>query len=388
MRRFLERCGAAALVALAAGACAEPVDAPEPEGGDGADQVLDLGAFPTEESAVAAEESEGALAVVPSAPRATLAGKRFTVFYQVSGDVLDTYADPTLGLPMAADHAYVFAQSHATAWASAAFAATIHGARSDFYYAPAFDLHEFPDWRTADDATLAGYGHDFRDTALAAGADFYAMNEAFSDTGWNAAARVQLMKLLRYLSDPDPSGVSLKGIFFLTEAAATTANWTSPANAFWTRVNETCDALVAEHYHSTGFICAHSTAFLASHYFNFREWLNDSGVAAKVSIANTKYTVLHSARYGPGTSGWAGGNSDVDTLARFQRAMSRAAMVTRDTPGGFNRISFAPVTSALTAAGVHPRINVLTRWHYGDPLGGTAAELPCVADYAGNCTCE
>jgi hypothetical protein len=386
------RLWATAVLAACAAACAAPTDDEVEPGmmddGDGADRVIDLGPYADEASAAAAEESEGTLSIVPSTPRATLAGKRFVVFYQVSADILPTYADAESGLPIGPDHAYVFSQSHATAYASSAFAATIHGARSDFFYAPAFDVGEFDDWRTADDAAIIAYTHGFRDALIAADADFWAFNEAYSDTPWNAAARVQIMKILRHLTDPDPAGVSLRGIIYLTEPAATVSNWTSPADGFWTRVNETTDAVVAEHYHNTGFICTNSLSFLSAHYFALREWLNASGNAAKVSIANTKFTVLHSARFFPGYSGWAGGNSDTTTLARWQRAMSRAALATRTTAGGFNRISWAPMASSITSTGVHPRIRLLERWHYGAAWGGVPAELDCVADYPGNCSCD
>jgi hypothetical protein len=118
-----------------------------------------------------------------------------------------------------------------------------------------------------------------------------------------------------------------------------------------------------------------------------RDMLDASGEPAKVSIANSKYTVLHSSRFSDGPSGWAGGDATKQTLANYQRALSRVAKVTRETDGGLNRMSFGPVTTALTLPGVQPRITGLFRWHYAD-ASADASELPCIDNYGGNCTCQ
>jgi len=145
--------------------------------------------------------------------------------------------------------------------------------------------------------------------------------------------------------------------------------------------------MVAEHYHSNGFVCGLSETALADHYFEFRHWLNSSGDPAKVSIANTKYTVLHASRFSDGPSGWAGGDATKISLADYQRALSRITKVTRETEGGFNRLSFSPVSSGTTEPGVHPRIIELYKWHYPH-TAPQANELPCVAGAARNCTCQ
>ena len=97
--------------------------------------------------------------------------------------------------------------------------------------------------------------------------------------------------------------------------------------------------------------------------------------------------MLHSARYSDGASGWSGGDASKTTLADFQRALSRVAKVTRETAGGFNRLSFGPTTTSLTDTRVQPRITALFRWHYLH----TAAmdeELPCIDNDGGNCSCN
>jgi len=321
---------------------------------------------------------------VPKAMTAT----RFGVFYQISGDVLDTYQDADHGLPHVAGHAWLVTHSHATAFASRALADRIH-ARDDFYYAPAFDIWDasHAGWKTAPDATLAGWAHDFRDAAIRAHADLFTFNESPSDTGTNATTRAQIAKLLRYLHEPDAQGRQLWGVIYLTEAAATVAKYDSPAPDFFRAIDETSVALVAEHYHSNGFVCALGEDALAQHYFGFRSWLVASGDPAKRSIAKTKYTVLHSARFNDGPSGWAGGDATKTTLANYQRALSRIAKVTRETEGGLDRISFAPTTSSITLPGVEPRITALLRWHYLHTQA-QAVELPCIDNFAGNCSCN
>ena len=194
-----------------------------------------------------------------------------------------------------------------------------------------------------------------------------------------------MIVLLRALAAPDARGVSLRGVLFLTEQAATPGKWTSSATTFWRAVNETCDAVVAEHFHGQGFVCQTSLSELADHLFAMREWLETSGNEDKQEIANQKFTVMHSTRYAPGPSGWAGADSDRVTLPAFQRNLSRAVLATRSRAGGFNRVAFGPLQDSLTAGGVHPRIALLARWHYAQ--GGGSAELACVANASVNCRC-
>ena len=219
------------------------------------------------------------------------------------------------------------------------------------------------------------WAHNFRDDALAAHADLFTFNEAPSTTGESDNVRVKIAKILRFIHEPDAMGRQLWGVVYLTERAATVSAYTSPAPDFFKAIDETSIALVAEHYHSTGFVCGLSETALADHFFAFRKWLVASGEPAKLSIANKKYTVLHSSRFNDGPSGWAGGDSTKSTLANYQRALSRISRVTRQTEGGVNRISFAPTTSNITLFGVQPRITGLFRWHYSH-TAAQSTELP------------
>jgi hypothetical protein len=321
---------------------------------------------------------------VPKALTAT----RFGVFYQLSADVLDTYQDADTGLPHLANHGWLITHSHAVAFASRAFADHVHQ-RDDFYYAPAFDIWDasHKGWYAAGDATLAQWAHEFRDAAIAAHADLFTFNEAPSNTGSDDRVRIQIAKILRYLHEPDPQGRVLWGVVYLTEAAATPANYDSSAPEFFAAIEATSIALVAEHYHSNGFVCSLSEDALAAHYFALRAWLVASGDPGKLDIANAKFTVLHSARYSDGASGWSGADATKTTLPDFQRALSRVAKVTRETSGGLNRLSFGPVTSSLTDTRVQPRISALFRWHYLH-TAAIAEELPCIDNDGGNCSCN
>jgi hypothetical protein len=313
---------------------------------------------------------------------------RFGVFYQVTRDVLDAYQADGSGMPEAAGHAWIITQSHAVAYASKTLADLVHR-RADFYYAPAFDIWDdkHKGWQTASDAQLRSWAHDFRDQAIAAHADLFTFNEAPTSTGSSANVRTKIATIIRAIHEPDAKGRVLWGVMYLTEAAATVANYTAPANDFFRAIDDTSIALVAEHYHSTGFVCGQSEAALASHYFNFRDWLVASGEPAKLAIAAKKYTVLHSARYNDGPSGWAGGDATTTSLAQYQRALSRIAKVTRATDGGVNRISFAPTATNITQFGVQPRIVGLMRWHYRHEAA-QSGELPCIDNFGGNCTCN
>jgi hypothetical protein len=321
---------------------------------------------------------------VPHAVTAT----RFGVFYQVSTDVLDTYQDAAHGLPATGNHAWIITESHATKFAARSLADLVHR-RADFYYAPAFDLWDasHDGWETASDSKLALWAHQFRDVAIAAHADLFTLNECPSTTAASANVRVQIAAILRHLHEPDAQGRRLSGIVYFTEKPGMPANWSVPASDFFAAIDETSVALVVEHYHSNGFVCGQSEAALASHFFALRDWLASSGEPAKVSIANTKFTILHSARFAPGTSGWSGGNSSAISLSDYQKALSRAALVTRETAGGNNRLAFGPTTTQLTLAGIEPRIAELFRWHYAG-ASPAAAEQACVGGAASNCECE
>lgn len=312
---------------------------------------------------------------------------RFGVFYQVTRDVLDEYQGDN-GLPQVAGHAWIITQSHATAYASKALADLIHR-RADFLYAPAFDLWDakHAGWQTATATQLRQWAHDFRDAAITAHADLFTFNESPTTTGESPNVRVKIATILRAIHEPDAKGRVLWGVTYLTEKAATVSSYTAPASDFFAAIDETSVALIAEHYHSTGFVCGLSEIALADHYFAFRKWLAASGEPAKLSIAASKYTVLHSSRYNDGPSGWAGGDSSKTTLAQYQRALSRITKVTRETDGGINRISFAPTASNITMFGVQPRITALFRWHYRH-TAAQSAELGCIDNFAGNCTCN
>jgi hypothetical protein len=315
----------------------------------------------------------------------TILQVRYSCFYQVSRNVIDLYADPEHGLPNDEGHIHIFAHSHSSVSADPSLADYIHNAGSSFAYAPAFDLHKYTGWYTASEDQLAAWAREFRDTLIAAGADYYSFNELPSNAGRDARMRAQIMTLLSYLSEPDDSGNQLQGVFFMTHGPSMPAGWNNPGSDFWQRVNDTSVLVVAEHYHGYGFICNNTEAFLANHCFAMREWLNRSGDPAKVEIANGKFTVLHSSRYGPGPSGWQGGDSNVVSLAQFQRDLSKCAKVTRHTPGGFNRIAFAPMADSYTDRRVHPRIRLLINWHYNQDGGDR--ELSCVDSAPVNCRC-
>ncbi|HVV87242.1 MAG TPA: hypothetical protein VHE35_29580 [Kofleriaceae bacterium] len=358
---------------------------PEPDPGDPADP--DDPGDPGDDSAPADPQAGTTDALGLWHPRAFTA-TRFAVFYQVGRDVLATYADPETGLPHAPHHAYIISISHASVGADRATADRIHDARDDFFYAPAFDLNNHPGWATASDAQLRTMAHAFRDEALAAHADLWSFNEAPTTTAGSPSQRRAMIKLVRYLADPNAAGTRLRGVFYLTHKPSMPSSWTSHAPDFWAALDETTVAVVAEHYHGQSWVCGNSEAAIADHLFALRRWLASSGDPHQVRIANQKFTVLHSSRYADGPSGWEGADARTTTLAQFQHALSKLTRVTRNTDGGKNRISFAPMASSITDPRVQPRITLLLRWHYGAASQAATGELPCVAGAAVNCTCQ
>lgn len=363
---------------LMAGCSGDPSDDPEP-GADDPGQTQPADEY--SEPAMPPPIDDG---YIPKPFTAT----RFGVFYQISSDVLSIYQDADTGLPQVAGHAWIITHSHATAFASKTLADAIHK-RTDFYYAPAFDIWDasHDGWQTASDATLKQWAHDFRDAAIKAHADLFTFNEAPTTTGESANVRAKIATIIRAIHEPDAQGRVLWGVTYLTERAATASHYTSTASDFFKAIDETSVALVAEHYHSAAFVCGMSEQALADHYFNFRAWLVGSGEPAKLSIANKKYTVLHSSRFNDGPSGWAGADSTQTSLASYQRALSKIAKVTRETDGGVNRMSFAPTATSITKVGVQPRITALFRWHYVHSAAQNA-ELPCIDNFGGNCRCQ
>jgi hypothetical protein len=316
-----------------------------------------------------------------------LEATRLGIFYQISRDVLDEYQSDG-GLPHVAGHAWIITHSHATAFASRALADLVHR-RDDFYYAPAFDIWDASHfgWQTAPDATLRQWAHDFRDAAIVGHADLFTFNECPTTTGSSANVRERIAKILRYLHEPDAMGRRLWGVTYFTQKPAIAGNWDSAGSDFFAAIDETSIALVVEFYHSYGYVCANSTAQLAAHYFSLREWLVASGEPAKLSIANKKFTVLHSSRFADGPSGWAGGDATKISLANYQRALSRASLVTRSTEGGVNRLAFGPTATSITQFGVQPRITALFRWHYLH-TAAQSSEATCIDNFGGNCSCN
>jgi hypothetical protein len=368
---------------LSAGCMSEP-ETPQDDGagGDGSDDIGEITPAPTDEFDELPSPVDDSWTPPP------FTATRFGVFYQISKDVLDHYQDSTVGLPKVAGHAWIITHSHATAYASKALAALVHR-RADFLYAPAFDIFDaaHEGWTTAPDAQLRTWAHAFRDAAIKAHADLFTFNESPTTTGTNENVRVRIAKILRFLHEPDPQGRQLWGITYLTQRASNPETYDSAASDFFKAIDETSIALVAEYYHSNGYICGMSLAALSDHFFALRRWLVASGEPAKLSLANKKFTVLHSARYEAGPSGWAGGDANQTTLANYQRALSRATLATRMTEGGVNRLSFGPTATSITQFGVQPRITALFRHHYLH-TAAQASETTCIDNFAGNCACD
>ena len=359
---------------------------------------------------------------------------RYTCFYPFDAKTLQDHKSIYSALPNDARHRHIFAVSHKDPDhpADSTLAATVHGLaeqNESFKYAPAFDLkklsvHHKVRWDCADDPTLRSWAKTFREAAVQANADYFTLNELFHDVGSATQSakrkRQKVMALLKYLNLPvktSTGSVRLRGVLFMTHCPSTSAGWTAPnMNTFWNRVNSYCDLVVAEHYHSLGYICKTRDLTLTNDFFTLRKRLYDKGGAMR-HVATQMFTVLHSSYYGayvPLRRTWGGATTSEADIERFERYLARCAHLTRNpgrdygggAGGGVNRIAFGPISCSLPekvkdsedvirhlceeeptlSAQVRQRLVDLINWHYNNP--NPARELECYDRKASNCACD
>ncbi len=317
-----------------------------------------------------------ALAAIVLAFSATgpMAIERVAAFYQFTPDTLEVLGDPKTGLPNDKDHLYIFTASTPSG-VNANTAKWIHSHGSSFKYGPCFDVGKYTKKEhilSADEATCAKVAREFRDRAIEAGADYFGYNEAFSDTSRNAETRKRIAWILKYLHEPDAKGRHLDGVFYLVEKNCYPERWQDPDPAFWKTVNETCRLVVAEHYHGHGFLNENSEAYMREHYISWYNWFKNSADPNLRQIAKEKYCILHSTRFGPGDSGWAGANSDKETLDSFAVDLAKDFWLSRAL-GNPNNICFGPMNNAFTNKAVYQQVLTLLKRHYCQ--GGSKKEL-------------
>lgn len=290
-----------------------------------------------------------ALATKPFAatPRPTtipVEKKYVTCFYQFTGEVVQTLARKG-GLPNGEQFLHIFSQSHPGNRAHADTAKEVHAAGASFKYALAFDLHKYKGILSASDEQIKDWCKEFRGFCFDSNADYWAFNEMPTTGGKNASVQNHVAKILRNLRDPG-DGKILPGIFYSTEQGVDPDNWRQTDKEFWPAVDETCDLVVGEHYHSTDFVFSHkSPKDYAAHLFDMAKYLDDAGQRPQRDIARNKYAVLHSSYYGPSEGGWHGPTTKESEPA-VRKYLKFCIDATRASPYGKNRISFGPLNTA------------------------------------------
>ncbi len=268
---------------------------------------------------------------------------RVACFYQFDRLALDILSQPN-GLPTGPQFLYVFAHSAPGIRARTEMAKLVHSAGKSFKYPHAFDLHNYRDWRHAGDEQLKAWATEFRKVAEESQADYFAFNEMPNAGPQDAGLRQRVVRLIRYLNDPG-GGPALRGVFFFTESSLDPARWPQPDDDFWAAIDQTCDVVVAEQYHSFEFIMNPSVEKLSDYLFAMPKWRAASGKGPQTSIADRKLTVLHSSYYGPEISGWEGvqnGTHDRGDLIAYFNLLIGA---TRRSRFGRHRIGFGPLAT-------------------------------------------
>jgi hypothetical protein len=281
------------------------------------------------------------------------AERKITCFYQFGKAALEALAGPE-GLPNGPQYLHLFSHSHPGMNPHPDTANMVRAKGASFKYALALDVHKYKGWQQATDEQLQGWAKEFREQALDARgpADYFAFNE-MPTTGASAPAlRGRAITWLHALHDAG-GGPKLRGVFYFTERNLNPQNWMGEADDFWQALDETCDLVVGEHYHSYEFIFSHTPESLANHLFALPKWLREGeapaeprhGKPAQVAIAEQKYAVLHSSFYGPMLRGWAGvenGKHDLADLEKYCRFLLEA---TRRSEFGKRRVAFGPLAT-------------------------------------------
>jgi hypothetical protein len=298
-----------------------------------------------------------ALALLSSAARAVAeepAEPSITCFYQFGRGALDAFRTPD-GLPNGAGYLHIFSHSHPGMNPHPDTAKLVRAAGSSYRYALALDVHKYPGWMQAPDDQLKKWAEEFRAQALDADgpADYFAFNEMPTTGAATPHLREQAAKWLR-LVHASGGGPKLRGVFYFTERNLTPAHWQGESDGFWEALDETCDLVVGEHYHSYDFELQRTPEKLAEHLFALPRWLEASGKSAQLSIARRKYTVLHSSYFGTAMSGWAGVQSDKHDPTELERYFEHMLTATRSVSYGKRRVAFGPLAARELDTRVFP----------------------------------
>jgi hypothetical protein len=240
-----------------------------------------------------------------------------TSFYQFNAAAIKRLSQKN-ALPNGPRFAHIFAQSTAGTSPHPELTKLVHSAGESFKFAWAYDAHKHRGWESASDDELKRWAMDFREAALSGdGApDFFAFNEMPPNGHSDPEVRARVTKLVRYLHSAG-GGPEWRGLFYFVEPNSHPDRWRGDATEFFETLDQTCDHVVAEHYHTDAFVFSRTLDQLSNHLFALAHWLNDSGNAAQINIAQHKYAPLHSSYWGAGYRPWTALYRDL-RLLRFR----------------------------------------------------------------------
>lgn len=286
-----------------------------------------------------------------------LAKKYITCFYQFTPDIVKMMSGEK-GLPNGEKFLHIFSHSHPGTRVHSDTAQAVHDAGKSFKYAIAFDLHKYKGILNSPDEKLKDWCKEFRQTCFDSNADYFAFNEMPTDGAKNLEVQKHVAAICRFLHDPGDGHV-LPGIYYSTEQSVDPDHWKTRNPDFWKALDESCDLVVGEHYHSTDFVFSHKTpeAF-ADHLFEMAKYIDEGKTAAEHEVARDKYTVLHSSYYGPSEGGWHGPTTkEGEAVAR--KYLKFCIESTRASTYGKNRIAFGPLASETFDPAIVPILTEL-----------------------------
>ena len=317
-------------------------------------------------------------------------GQRYvTSFYQFNNDALRRlrYKD---ALPNGPRFEHIFCQSTAGTDAHPDLTRHVHAAGESFQFAWAYDAHKHRGWERAGDDDLKQWAREFREVAFKSSdpPDYFAFNEMPPDGHSDPETRDRVTKLIRYLHDPG-DGPKWPGLFYFVEPNSTPSEWRGDSTEFWETLDQTCQHVVAEHYHTDTFVFSRTLEEFSDHLFALPRWMRDSGHTPRVNIAQNKFAVLHSSYWGrgyepwtalyrdmiqlrfranadaykdPRITPWEGMLAEMHETGDLEKYFERCVAATRLNELGKNRIAFSPLS-------------------IGQPLG--AALMPLLAKVLG-----
>jgi hypothetical protein len=284
-----------------------------------------------------------------NAGKPDLSEKYVTCFYQFGHEALERFTE-NQSLPNGAGFLHIMSHSAPRSEGFAGRGKMVHDCGESFKWAPAFDLAAYEGWESADDATLKDFAKDYRNRVLDAkeAADYFAFNEMPPAASADEKVRGQVTKLIRYLNDAG-GGPKLRGVFYLTEKNLDLATWKGTPAELFQAIDETCDLMVAEHYHSDAFVFGRTVEQFSEHLFALAKMMDQSPDPHAKNIARKKFCVLHSCYWGSGKmpghlpTAWEGMIAPNHDPEDFEAYLHRCIYATRVSEFGKRRIAFSPL---------------------------------------------